>query len=247
MGFSRQEHWSGLPFPSPKGTMERKKVKSPHRVRLFATPWIVAYQAPPSMGFSRQEYWSGVPFPSPGRWCYEEVIKGKWSHRVGLWTSRVSVRVGRITACPCVLSECAVGRQHGGGLVAELCPTLRAHELWPSRLLCPWGFPGKSTGVGSQSLLQGLSPTRGGPGSPALAGSFFPPGPPGRPGGTASVCSPGGDLSGNWTSPHLGPLSPSLQAFEKTRLCCCNPPELWSLELPEAPVFVGMCFCGVNR
>ena len=42
------------------------KVKSLSRVRLFATPWTVAYQAPPSMGFSRQEYWSGVPFPSPG-------------------------------------------------------------------------------------------------------------------------------------------------------------------------------------
>ena len=35
-------------------------------VRLFATPWTVAYQAPPFMGFSRQEYWSGLPFPSPG-------------------------------------------------------------------------------------------------------------------------------------------------------------------------------------
>ena len=31
-----------------------------------ATPWTVAYQAPPSMGSSRQEYWSGLPFPSPG-------------------------------------------------------------------------------------------------------------------------------------------------------------------------------------
>ena len=37
------------------------KVKS--RVRLLATPWTAAYQAPPSMGFSRQEYWSGVPLP----------------------------------------------------------------------------------------------------------------------------------------------------------------------------------------
>ena len=36
------------------------------RIRLFATPWTVAYQAPPSMGFSRQEDWSGMPFPSPG-------------------------------------------------------------------------------------------------------------------------------------------------------------------------------------
>ena len=41
------------------------KVKSLSPVRLFATPWTVAYQAPPSMGFSRQEYWRGVPFPSP--------------------------------------------------------------------------------------------------------------------------------------------------------------------------------------
>ena len=36
------------------------------RVRLFATPWTVAFKAPLSMGFSRQEYWSGLPFPSPG-------------------------------------------------------------------------------------------------------------------------------------------------------------------------------------
>ena len=36
------------------------------RVRLFVTPWTVAYQALPSMGVSRQEYWSGLPFRSPG-------------------------------------------------------------------------------------------------------------------------------------------------------------------------------------
>ena len=41
------------------------KVKSLSHVRLFATPWTAAHQAPPSMGFSRQEYWSGVPLPSP--------------------------------------------------------------------------------------------------------------------------------------------------------------------------------------
>jgi len=43
------------------------KVKSLSHVRLLATPWTTAYQAPPSMGFSRQEYWSGVPSPSPNR------------------------------------------------------------------------------------------------------------------------------------------------------------------------------------
>ena len=41
------------------------KVKSFSRVRLFATPWTAAYQAPLSMGFSRQECWSGLPLPSP--------------------------------------------------------------------------------------------------------------------------------------------------------------------------------------
>ena len=41
------------------------KVKSLSRVRLLATQWTLAHQAPPSMGFSRQEYWSEVPLPSP--------------------------------------------------------------------------------------------------------------------------------------------------------------------------------------
>ena len=41
-------------------------VKSLSRVRLFATLWTGAHQAPQSIGFSRQEYWSRLPFPSPG-------------------------------------------------------------------------------------------------------------------------------------------------------------------------------------
>ena len=47
-------------------------------VRLFATPWTVAHQAPPSMGFSRQEYWSGLPFPPSMQWSE----KWKWSRSV---------------------------------------------------------------------------------------------------------------------------------------------------------------------
>ena len=35
-------------------------------LRLFATPWTIASQAPLSMEFSRQEYWSGLLFPTPG-------------------------------------------------------------------------------------------------------------------------------------------------------------------------------------
>ena len=42
------------------------EVKSLSHVRLFATPWTIAYHAPQSMEFSKQEYWSGLPFSSPG-------------------------------------------------------------------------------------------------------------------------------------------------------------------------------------
>ena len=61
LGFSRQEYWSGLPFPSP----EHESEKSFSCVRLFLTPWTAAHQAPPPMGFSRQEHWSGMPLPPP--------------------------------------------------------------------------------------------------------------------------------------------------------------------------------------
>ena len=54
-----------MSYFSHKGE-KKVKVKSLSRVRLFATLWTVAHQAPLSMGFSRQEYWSGLPFPPPG-------------------------------------------------------------------------------------------------------------------------------------------------------------------------------------
>ena len=54
-------------FKDDRNNSEVKvKMKSFSHVRLFVTPWTVAYQAPPSMGFSRQEYWSALLFPSPG-------------------------------------------------------------------------------------------------------------------------------------------------------------------------------------
>ena len=59
LGLSRQEHWSGLPFPSPMHGSEVAVMSD------SATPWSAAYQDPLSIGFSRQEYWSGVPLPSP--------------------------------------------------------------------------------------------------------------------------------------------------------------------------------------
>ena len=47
--------------------------------------------------------------------------------------------------------------------VAQTCMSDSSgpHGLQPSRLLCPWDFPGKSTGVGCHFLLQGIFPNQG--------------------------------------------------------------------------------------
>ena len=85
------------------------------RVRLCVTPEMAAHQAPPSLGLSKQEHWSGLPFPSP----MHESEKWKWSHSV-------------------------------------MSDSSKPHGLQPTRLLHPWDFPGKSTGVGCHCLLPTL-------------------------------------------------------------------------------------------
>ena len=64
--------------------LRRRRRRRFSRVRLCATPYTAAYQAPPSLGFSRQEYWSGLPFPSP----MHESEKWKWSLSVVSNSSR---------------------------------------------------------------------------------------------------------------------------------------------------------------
>ena len=71
-----------------------------------------SHQAPPSLGFSRQEHWNGLPFPSP----MHKSEKWKWSHSV-------------------------------------VSDSWRPHGLQPTRLLHPWDFPSKSTGVRCHCLL----------------------------------------------------------------------------------------------
>ena len=83
------------------------------RVRFCATPLTAAHQAPPSLGFSRQEHWTGLPFPSP----MQESEKWKWSRSV-------------------------------------VSDSSRPQGLQPTRLLCLWDFPGKSTGVGCHRCPQ---------------------------------------------------------------------------------------------
>ena len=81
-------------------------------VWLCVTPKMAAHQALPSLGFSRQEHWSGLPFPSP----MHESEKWKWIRTV-------------------------------------LFDSQWPHGLQSTRLLHPWDFPGKSTGVGCHCLL----------------------------------------------------------------------------------------------
>ena len=68
------------------------KVKSLSRVRLLATPWTAAYQAPPSMGFARQEYRSGVPLPSPN-----SILKDRFSSDLSVgWKENILVGHSKI-------------------------------------------------------------------------------------------------------------------------------------------------------
>ena len=86
--------------------------KSLQSCPTLCDPIDAAHQAPPSLGFSRQEHWSGLPFPSP----MHESEKWKWSRSV-------------------------------------VSDSKRTHGLQPTRVLRPWDFPGKSTGVGCHCLL----------------------------------------------------------------------------------------------
>ena len=64
-------------------------VKLLSRVRLFATPWAVAYQTPPSMEFSKQEYWIAISFSrrssQPRDWIRASSIVGR---RFTVWATR---------------------------------------------------------------------------------------------------------------------------------------------------------------
>ena len=61
-----QEAWKIQNKVTYSSTLSKERKWSRSVMSDFATPWTIAYQAPPPMGFSRQEYWSGLPFPSPG-------------------------------------------------------------------------------------------------------------------------------------------------------------------------------------
>ena len=69
MRFSRQEHWSGLPFPSPRDLpetgVEPVSLTTPALQAGFLLLAPTGKPITQSMEFSRPEHWSGEPFPSP--------------------------------------------------------------------------------------------------------------------------------------------------------------------------------------
>ena len=76
---ARTLEWVAISFSNAGKWKVKVKMKSLSRVRLLATPWTAAHQAPPSMGFSRQEYWSGLPFPSSiifANLCQLKIVTG---------------------------------------------------------------------------------------------------------------------------------------------------------------------------
>ena len=80
---ARTLEWFAISFSS--AWKWKVKGKSLSRVQLLATPWTIAYQAPPSMGFSRQEYWSGVPLPSPMMEYYSALKRKEILTRATTW------------------------------------------------------------------------------------------------------------------------------------------------------------------
>ena len=117
-------------------------IKSLGRVRLFATPWTAALQAPLSVGFSREECWSRVPFP---------FSRGSSWPRDWTLTSWVSCNGRQILYLLAPL----------GKPICRRCVWNSLSRVWlcdPMGLYSPWSSPGQNTRGGSLSLCQLIFP-----------------------------------------------------------------------------------------
>ena len=124
------------------------------QVRLCATPEMTAHQAPPSLGFSRQEHWSGLPFPSPMR--ENEVAQSGRTPSDPMDCSLPGSTIpGTLQAITLECVAISLSNAWKWSRSVRSYPQ-QPHGLQPSRLLCPWDFPGRSTGVGCHWLFNGL-------------------------------------------------------------------------------------------
>ena len=133
-------------------------------------------QAPTSMEFFRQDYWSGLPFPSPGDLpnlgidptslvspAIGRRIPYSWDTLGNMWLETISTVLLKIiyiniSTFSSLIKYTSVQyfvilikKERSRSAVSD---SLWPHRLQPTRPLCPWDFPGKSTGVGWHFLLQ---------------------------------------------------------------------------------------------
>ena len=123
----------------------------PSHVQLFVTLWTVVCQALLSMGFPRQDYWNGLLFPSPG-----DLPDPGWN------SSLLSHLHWQADSLPLSHQEAILLLCTWACLVAQLCLTLcDPMDCSPPDSSVHGIFPGRNTGVGCHSLLQGIFPTQG--------------------------------------------------------------------------------------
>ena len=116
-------------------------------VRLFATAWTVAYQAPPSVGFSRQEYWSGLPFLSPGDLPNPGIEPGSPTLQTDALPSELPGKLkmkvtspSRVTWRPTRPSRTNTQKRcpfHYRGLE---CKSRKSRNTWSNRQIWPWNM-----------------------------------------------------------------------------------------------------------
>ena len=176
-GILQQEHWSGLPFPSPMH--ERKKwkwscsiVSDPqwsHGLQLsrLLRPWDFPGKST-GVGCHCLLHHGVLNSPKSKTKCQ---LKGFHSlvgiHRY-YWNIIPNFSIFK-SLCFIVVFRCSV-----------MTNSFWHYELHPTRLLCPWNYPGKNIGVGCYVLLQEIFPTSPPAGikptsliSPELAGGLF--------------------------------------------------------------------------
>ena len=111
-------------------------------VRLFATSWTIAHQAPLSKEFSRQEYWNGLPFPTPGD-----------LPNPGIKLCLFHLLCWQADSLPAAPPEKPLRWCCCCQVASVVSDSVRPHRRQPTRLRCPGDSPGKNTGVGCHCLL----------------------------------------------------------------------------------------------
>ena len=108
-----------------------------HEVMRLDAIFLNIASWPNDLSFLNAEFQASFPSWLP--------LNGRWMEQWALWA--LAIKTWRIQAA-CVSHS-------------VMPDSLRPHGLQPTRLLCPWDFPGKDTGVGCHFLLQGIFPTQG--------------------------------------------------------------------------------------